>query len=435
MNCPLCGEELDQTGRCPNCGEEPAQMDTEPLEPSKSLPGIFYENLAASRAEEEQERQTPWQPRFSAGERRGLFLTLVLLAAVLTTVWLASRQYDPDAVAMYGNEGISMDNRTFAIYYRSAVAETNNQYSQQKAQPPFDSEGNLERQYINLEEDYSWADYFRQQALEDAALTESLVARANRAGFQPDAEKISAFEATLEQLPAMAAASGYTNKDGTGDAAAYLHARYGPAVTVETYQQYLRDTFLAQSYSDALYRAGTFSDAQLEEYYQAHRSDYTALTKSELPNVDIRQVLYLPGDGEDDAAVWQRAEADLDWLRQQGNTEQAFIELAQRQSADSGSRDAGGLLTNIAPGQLGAEFSSWCFDPQGHAYGDVGIAKSDYGVHLIFFLNYRDNFQWKDQVTEDMRSQSLSQRFSELLEETDCRLTRFALSPPAQNDN
>ena len=206
MNCPLCGEELDQTGRCPNCGEESARMDTESLEPSQTLPGIFYENLAASRAEEAQERQMSRQPRYTPGERRGLFLSLMLLAAVLTTVWLGSRQYDPDAVAMYGGEGISMDNRTFAIYYRSAVAETNNRYSQQKTQPPFDPAGNLERQYINLEEDYSWADYFRQQALEDAALTESLVARANRAGFQPDAEKISAFEATLEQLPAMAAA-------------------------------------------------------------------------------------------------------------------------------------------------------------------------------------------------------------------------------------
>ena len=208
MNCPLCGEELDQTGRCPNCGEESARMDTESLEPSQTLPGIFYENLAASRAEEAQERQMSRQPRYTPGERRGLFLSLVLLAAVLTTVWLGSRQYDPDAVAMYGGEGISMDNRTFAIYYCSAVAETNNQYSQQKTQPPFDPAGNLERQYINLDEDYSCADYFRQQALEDAALTESLVARANRAGFQPDAEKISAFEATLEQLTKLLQESG-----------------------------------------------------------------------------------------------------------------------------------------------------------------------------------------------------------------------------------
>ena len=219
-------------------------------------------------------------------------------------------------------------------------------------------------------------------------------------------------------------------KDGTGNVSAYLQARYGPAVTEKTYRQYLRDTFLAQSYSDALYCAGTFSEGQLEDYYQAHQSDYTALPQSVLPNVDIRQVLYLPEEQGDWSAAREQAQTDLEALIQQGGTEQAFCELAQQQSADSGSRDAGGRLNNIAPGQLGAEFSAWCFDPQGHTYGDIGIAESNYGVHLIFFLSYRDNFQWKDQVTEDLRTESLTQRFSELLEETDCQLTRFAISPP-----
>lgn len=427
MNCPLCGEELDQAGHCPNCGEADWM---EPESTSKALPGIFYENLAASREEEAQEHQAPRQPRYTPGEGRGLFLSVLLLLAILLVVWLGCRQYDPDATAMWGNEGIAMDNRTFAIYYRSAVAELQSQYSQQNAQLPFDPSGNLERQYINLDEGYTWADYFRQKALEDAALTASLVARANRAGFQPDSEKIGAFETSLVQLGDMAAASGYAKKDGTGDVSAYLQARYGPAVTEKTYRQYLRDTFLAQSYSDALYQAGTFSEEQLEEYYQAHQSDYSALPQSELPNVDIRQVLYLPEEQGDWSTARERAQADLEALRQQGSTERAFCELAQQQSADSGSRDAGGLLTNIAPGQLGAEFSAWCFDPRGHAYGDIGIAESNYGVHLIFFLSYRDNFQWKDQVTEDLRTESLSQRFSELLEETDCQLTRFAISPP-----
>ena len=430
MNCPLCGEELDQAGNCPNCGEAGWKPPEVP-EATKQLPGIFYENLAASREESAQEHQAPKQPRYTSGERWGLCLSVFLLVLVLLTTWLVSRQYDPDAVAMQGNEGIFMDNRTFSIYFGNAMAEMKNQYSQQNAQLPFDPSGNLERQYINLEEGYTWADYFRQQALEDAALTKSLVARANRAGFQPEPENIRAFEASLEQLPNMAAASGYTNRDGTGDVEAYLRAKYGPAVTEKTYQQYLRDTFLAQSYSDALYRAERFSDAQLEEYYQSHRSDYTALPQSELPNVDIRQVLYLPDQKGSLAAAQRRIEEDLNWLRQQGSTEQAFMELAQRQSADSGSRDAGGLLTDLAPGQLGEGFSSWCFDPAGHAYGDIGIAESDYGIHLIFFLGYRDNFQWKDRVTEDLAAEALSQEFSELLEQTDCKLTRFALSPPS----
>ena len=430
MNCPLCGEEMDPAGYCPNCGAEAEAEEAPQTLPERDLPGIFYENLTASQAEGERERRAPRQPRYSPSERRGIVGAVVLLAVILAVTWFGCAQYDPNAVAMYGNEGITMDNRTFAIYYRTEVAELEAQYSQQNAQLPFVPDGNLERQYIDLDKDYSWADYFREKALEDAALTESLVARAERADFQPEPDKISAFEATLSQLPDLAAASGYTKKDGTGDTAAYLAARFGPMVTEDTYRQYLRDTFLAQSYSDALFRAGTFSDAQLEEYYNAHAEDYSALPQSALPNVDIRQVLYLPDDQGNTDAAWAQAEADLAQLRQQGTTEQQFGALAQRQSADSRSRENGGLITNLAPGQLGEEFSDWCFDPQGRQYGEIGIASSDYGVHLIFFLGYRDNFQWKDQVTEDLRTEALSQRFTELMKETDCRLTRFAVSPP-----
>lgn len=430
MNCPLCGEEMDPAGYCPNCGAEAEAEEALQALPERDLPGIFYENLTASQAEGERERRAPRQPRYSPSERRGIVGAVVLLAVILAVTWFGCAQYDPNAVAMYGNEGITMDNRTFAIYYRTEVAELEAQYSQQNAQLPFAPEGNLERQYIDLDKDYSWADYFREKALEDAALTESLVARAERADFQPEPDKISAFEATLSQLPNLAAASGYTKKDGTGDTAAYLAARFGPMVTEDTYRQYLRDTFLAQSYSDALFRAGTFSDAQLEEYYNAHAEDYSALPQSTLPNVDIRQVLYLPDDQGNADAAWAQAEADLAQLRQQGATEQQFGALAQRQSADSRSRENGGLITNLAPGQLGEEFSDWCFDPQGRQYGEIGIASSDYGVHLIFFLGYRENFQWKDQVTEDLRTEALSQRFTELMKETDCRLTRFAVSPP-----
>ena len=153
---------------------------------------------------------------------------------------------------------------------------------------------------------------------------------------------------------------------------------------------------------------------------------------SELPNVDIRQILYLK-DGEGQAAMdaaVARAKKDQAELEAAGGSEQAFCALAQEISADSGSREAGGLLTNIAPGTLGTQFSDWCFDPAGHSYGDMGIAKSSYGVHLIFFVGYRENYQWKDQVLEDMRSEALGTAFAALLEQTDCRLTRFALAPP-----
>ncbi len=431
MNCPLCGEELGEAEICPNCGSpiqlEPPEMPETPGQ----RPGIFYENLAVSQDEARRERQAPKKPRFSGGERRGLIGSVLLMILLLLTVWWGCSQYIPDAEAVRGREGISMDNRTFAIYYQTELQSMESQYSQQKQALPFDTNRSLERQYVDLDSGYSWADHFRQQALQKAALTASLVSRARQAGFQPEQTKIDGLEASIDQLPSLAAASGYPGKDGEGDLSAYLAARYGAEVTAETYLQYLRDSFLAQAYSDALYSAMGFSDEQLKDYYQAHKSDFSDTPMSKLPDADIRHVLYLPTDDSREAkeAALAQAREDAEWLLTQKDPEQAVERLAMERSADSGSSQNGGLLSDVAPGQISGEFSGWCFPEQGRSYGDTAVVASDYGVHLVFFVRYRDNFRWKEQVLSAMRSEALAQEFSELLEETDCKLTRFAVSP------
>ena len=253
---------MDETGHCPNCGgaaslpaQEEKRQDDSTL---RSGVGIFYENLAVSQAEAEQEHRPPRPARYSSGERKGIVFSVALLLAILGTVFWGCSGYDPDAAAIRGENGITMDNRTFSIYFYAAMSEAQSQYGQDGGTVPFDPTGNLERQYIDLDTGYTWADYFREQALQDAALTESLIWQAQEKGFRPSAEKQEAFQGSLDRLPAMAAASGYSGKDGTGDLSAYLTARYGPEMTVECYQAYLRDTFLAQSYSDMLYQNQTY---------------------------------------------------------------------------------------------------------------------------------------------------------------------------------
>ena len=435
MNCPLCGQEAGDAENCPNCGSpvRPERLEgPETPETSGQRPGIFYENLAVSQDEARQEHQAPKEPRFSGGEFRGLIGSVLLLVLILGLVWWGCGQYIPDAEALRGREGISMDNRTFSIYYQTELQNMESQYSQQKQALPFDSARSLERQYVDLDRGYSWADYFRQQALQKAALTESLIARAQRAGFRPDQGKIDSLEASIAQLPDMAAAAGYVRKDGSGDLNAYLAARYGAAVTEETYIQYLRDSFLAQAYSDALYSAMDFSEEQLKDYYQAHRSDFSDTPMSRLPDADVRHVLYLPENDSQAAktAALAQAQGDAEWLRTQGDPEGAMEALAREKSADSGSSQNGGLLSDVAPGQLSGAFSSWCFPEQGRQYGDITVVESSYGVHLVMFVRYRENFRWKEQVRSAMRSEQLAQAYAQLLEETDCHLTRFAVSPP-----
>ena len=95
MNCPLCGESMDETGHCPNCGgaaslpaQEEKRRDDSTL---RSGVGIFYENLAVSQAEAEQEHRPPRPARYSSGERKGIVFSVALLLAILGTQRLRSR--------------------------------------------------------------------------------------------------------------------------------------------------------------------------------------------------------------------------------------------------------------------------------------------------------------------------------------------------------
>lgn len=433
MNCPLCGQQSEED-TCPNCGA----VLIPPAEPeaSRELPGIFLENLLTSQAEAREERRQPDEPRYDRRERRGIALCLLLLLGVLGGTWWMSGRYDPDAAAVLGRNGISVDNETFAIYYQTELKELESQYSQQDTPLPFDLSRSLEKQYVNLETGYSWADYFREQALSSVSLTESLVAQARQADFQPSGQRTDAFEASLSSLPQTAAAGGYVKKDGSGDVEAYLLARYGTAVSRETYEEYLRDTFLAQCYSDMLYQTVTYSDQELRDYYQENRQDYSDTPLSELPDVQVRHILLIPE--EDSQAARQdtveQAQAMAEALMEAGGSEEGFALLARQYSGDTGSRDNGGLLEDVAPGQIGEEFSAWCFAAGGHSYGDMGVVCSDYGVHLLFFVGYTDTYRWKETVLGDMRSEELARQYALLLEENDCYLTRFALAPPMETE-
>jgi hypothetical protein len=241
-----------------------------------SRPGIFYENLASAQAVYDQEHQAPKEPRFSQAEWRMLIGSGLLLLLFLGLMSFFGLRYDPDAPAMRGEDGISMDNRDFAIYYQNAYAQYLSEHSdsQGNVSVSFDRSRSLKKQYYDLETGYSWEDYFIDQALPTAALTESLLAQAQAEGFSPDAASLASLEAALDSLPVIAAASGYLGSDGSGDVTAYVQARFGPDVTEEAYRQYLRDTYLAQAYSDHLYASydGSLSeDARTQMLGQALR--------------------------------------------------------------------------------------------------------------------------------------------------------------------
>lgn len=77
-------------------------------------------------------------------------------------------------------------------------------------------------------------------------------------------------------------------------------------------------------------------------------------------------------------------------------TEVRFAELAEEYSSDTGSISAGmqsygGIYSGVPLGQMVKEFESWATD-KSRKYGDVDIVKTDYGYHIMFFIEDTESY-------------------------------------------
>ena len=123
--------------------------------------------------------------------------------------------------------------------------------------------------------------------------------------------------------------------------------------------------------------------------------------------VDVRQILMQPGgeenpqvtiapDGTVNAAegAWEACLKDaeellLQWQRKLRHTEEAFADLAYKNSKDAGSAVNGGIYRNISKGQLMPLLEEWCFD-EARQVGDTTVLRSPYGVHILYFSGSRE---------------------------------------------
>ena len=105
-------------------------------------------------------------------------------------------------------------------------------------------------------------------------------------------------------------------------------------------------------------------------------------------------------------AAKEKIEAILTEWKGGAATKESFAELAKTKSEDTGSKANGGLYEDIYPGQMVEAFNDWCFD-ESRKPGDTGIVATEYGYHLIYFvetndMTFRDYMIKNEMITEDM---------------------------------
>ncbi len=170
------------------------------------------------------------------------------------------------------------------------------------------------------------------------------------------------------------------------------------------------------SESTAIGSTNYYADDKAGVIYIILKTSQPVLQTDDDSNVySVRHILVTPDDGENSsstasssektytdeqwAAALEKANSILDEFNNGDKTELSFAALAEKYSDDTSSTSVnlnnmyGGGIMDTQLGQMVSDFENWAIDPS-RKYGDVGIVKSKYGYHIMFFISYCPEYMY-----------------------------------------
>ena len=457
--CPQCLEAPEETAEevvteeTAEVAELPAEEPAEAVEETSKEPAEAVEETSEEAAQEvldevteevAEETEEPAQETEKPKKKRRLMpilagVVIALLVVIVACLGLALRhvqnggkipslselraqreaeKFDSEAAAVVvtDQDGTvsTLNNAQLSFYYWGEYYYFINAYGFS-----FDATLPLEEQVYETTTDSvtgettatTWHQYFLESACYSINQVEALKTEAQKAGFEMTETYLTEYNDILTTMPDNAVTAGFVDENGVGDVEAYIKDSYGSDVTVELFEQYLYDSYYASSYSESLFNSFQYTDEEKEAYFDENVDYFLSygIEKSEYPNVHVRHILIEPAAAEDGTITdeaWDEAEAAAEELYEQWQegdaTEDSFATLANENSVDPGSNTTGGLYENVYPGQMVTAFNDWCFD-QSRQTGDSGVVKTEYGFHIMYFVEKTDSFYWKDVAESELR--------------------------------
>ena len=265
---------------------------------------------------------------------------------------------------------------------------------------PFDT------QICNMVENgATWQQFFLLNAVDSWHYYQSLQAEAIKAGFDVTADKREFLDNLDKSIAEDAVNYGFESAED------YLAYNAGPGATMESYKEFMEQNYRGYDYFESLVNALELTDAELEEYYTENEAAFLEQKiGKDARFVDVRHILIEPtaeeGTGTISDEAWAACEAKaqevLETWKSGAADEESFAELAKTETQDPGSKDNGGLYTQVYVGQMVPEFEAWCFD-ESRAAGDTGLVKTTYGYHIMYFVQSYPSMQWKTAAESALR--------------------------------
>ncbi len=345
------------------------------------------------------QRQQKEQTEVAAAKKKKTIYTVVgvvcAAAAVALLVWnnAGSFRYGAAAATV---DGVEYKVSDLQYYYVSARNYSNYLYSMYGASFGYDATINDGAQWANEAEGQTYADSFRESALNSLKQTAALCAAAKEEGYTLSEAGQKQIDDQLAQIDAVCAQNGLTRSG-------YFAQVYGKGVTEKVFLRNLTNDTLASEYANYHQENISYEDDALQAYYEENPDsldsyDYRVfpIDGTALSTTDAEGNSVDPTDEEKAQAMAdakEKADQAVAEIEAADDREQAFIDAAPKYVADTvkdAYAEAGYSLQEEVRGvdlsRSSASISQWLMD-SARKKDDVTAIETTTGYQVVLFLD------------------------------------------------
>ena len=455
---------------CPACGKDNAQVEA-PAEEAAAAPAVEKEEPAAELLKKEKKpvenkaKNKKKRSKSGKGDKvwkitAAIILCVALVGGLVATIatslgigiapiandlGVKSKYVTSDSTAKLVADRVvatlgdaKLTNSQLQVFFWMQYYDFLDYYDSYLSSLGLDTSLPLYQQKVP-ESEYTWEQYFVDAALVSWSRYQILVSLAEENGFEYPEELLTYIDSIPASIESNVAANGYANIQE------FMDSEMGPGTSADDLVYYLTMYNKSLEYYDYLYTSLNPTQEELEQAYTENaetlESQY-GVTKESGILVDVRHILIAPEGGEEDAVglitytdeAWAVCKAKAEKIYNEWKageaTEESFGKLAQQYTEDPGSKDNGGLYTQVAQGKMVEAFDAWCFD-ESRVVGDTALVQTEFGYHVMYFVGSEEI--WKLYTKDVMAYNYCEGMMSDYYEQQDAN-TNYRLIAMGKSD-
>jgi parvulin-like peptidyl-prolyl isomerase len=306
--------------------------------------------------------------------------TLIALFVIFVIVMNSSLLYSVLPAVKVGGESF-----TSAEYNFFYLSEFNQFYNNASGyfSSLIDTTKSLDEQQSLLAEDKTWADYFQDSVLSNlktlTAQYEAAVA-AGTALSDEDRQSIDDYIANFESYA----------KVNNLRLNRFLAANYGKGTTEKSVRRLMEMSFLGSAYAQSIYDSGTYTDEELESYYQEHADSYDEVEYLTVYLSGTPVGEDTDGDGQADEATEAEKAAAMEQAKETAEAIAAAKDVEEFKSLALEKTMSDATRSTDKVSSLNEAYSAWLSD-KSRAEGDMTSVAADTGYYAVCYISRNDN--------------------------------------------